>query len=118
MAGVPVPAYQQFWTEKRSSQKIEYSKIIGANLDEAAPMQQLFKVLCEIEDLANYTPSSVGESEELAVIVSSAEEIHESYYNALSGTPLLSALYGIYTVTESNKTTVRNVIFCVHSLLH
>jgi hypothetical protein len=64
MAYVPVPAYQQFWTDKRSSLKTEYSQINGTHPDAAAPMQQLFKVLCEIGDLAKYTPSSVGESEQ------------------------------------------------------
>jgi hypothetical protein len=37
-------------------------------------MQQLFKVLCDIGDLAGYTPASVGESEEWAAIVRSAED--------------------------------------------
>jgi hypothetical protein len=41
-------------------------------------MHQLFKVLCEIEDLASFTPSSVGEGGEWAAIVSSAEDNHES----------------------------------------
>jgi hypothetical protein len=62
-------------------------------------MQQLFKVLCEIEDLASYTPSSVGESEQWAAIVSSAEDYPESYCNALRGKTLFTALYGTYTVT-------------------
>jgi hypothetical protein len=62
-------------------------------------MQQLFTVLCQIEDLATYTPSSVGESDEWAAIVSSAEENRENYCKALRGKSLFSALYGTYTVT-------------------
>jgi hypothetical protein len=79
MTGVPVHAYQQFWTGKRPSLKTEYSKIIGMHPDAAAYMQQLFKVLFEIEDLASCTPASIGESEQWAAIVSSAENNRESY---------------------------------------
>jgi hypothetical protein len=56
-------------------------------------------VLCAIEDLASYTPALVGESEEWAAIVSSAENNHESYCKALHGKAPFSALYGTYTVT-------------------
>jgi hypothetical protein len=49
MAGVPVLAYQQFCTNKRSSLKTEHRKIINTYPDAAASMQQLF----EIEDLAS-----------------------------------------------------------------
>jgi hypothetical protein len=61
-------------------------------------MQQLSKVLCDIEDLASYTPASVGESEKWAAIVSAAEDNRESYSVALRGKTLYSALYGTYTV--------------------
>jgi hypothetical protein len=99
MAGVPTPAYHNFWTDKRSSLKTELIEIIGTHPDAAAPMQQLYQVSCQIEDLASYTPASVGESEEWAAIVSSAEDNSESYCNALRGKLLFSALYGTYTVT-------------------
>jgi hypothetical protein len=52
-----------------------------------------------MEDIASITPASVGERREWAAIVSSAEENHESYCQALRGKPLFSALYGTYTVT-------------------
>jgi hypothetical protein len=84
MAGVPIPAFQQFWTDKRTSLKTEYSKIIGTHPDATAPTRQLFKVLCDIEDLANFTPSSVGKSEQWAAIASSEEDNCESYCKALS----------------------------------
>jgi hypothetical protein len=67
---------------------------------EAAPsLQQLFKVLCDIEDVASYTPPSVGESKEWAAIVSSAEDNRENYCKALRGKILFTALYGTITVT-------------------
>jgi hypothetical protein len=49
-------------------------------------------VLCSNEDLAWCTPASVGESEEWAAIVSSAEDNHESYCKALRGKTLFSEL--------------------------
>jgi hypothetical protein len=55
-------------------------------------------VLCEIEDLDSYTPSSVGESKQWAATVSSAEVNRESYCKALRGKSLFSALYETYTV--------------------
>jgi hypothetical protein len=73
MAGVPVPTYQQFWADKRSALKTDYKDIIATHPDAAASLSQLFKVLCDNEDLASFTPSSVGESGEWAAIVSSAE---------------------------------------------
>jgi hypothetical protein len=73
--------------------------IVGTHPDAYAYMQQLFKVLCAIDDLASYTPASVGESEEWAAIVSSAEDTRESYCKPLHDKILFSALYGTYTVT-------------------
>jgi hypothetical protein len=99
MAGVPVPAYEQFWTDQRSSLKAEYSEIVGRHPDAAVAIQQVFQVLCDIEDLASFTPASVGESGKWDAIVSSAEDNRESYCKALRGKPLFSALYGTYTVT-------------------
>jgi hypothetical protein len=59
----------------------------------------LLKVLCDIENLANSTPLSVGESKEWAAIISSAEDNREDYRKVLKGKTLFSALYGMYTVT-------------------
>jgi hypothetical protein len=57
------------------------------------------KVLCEIENLANSTPISVGESKEWAAIISSAEDNREDYCKVLKGKTLFIALYGMYTLT-------------------
>jgi hypothetical protein len=56
--------------------------------------------VCSIADLASCTRASVGESEEWAAIVTSAEDNRESYCKAISGRALFSALYGIFTVTQ------------------
>jgi hypothetical protein len=99
MAGVRVPAYQQFWTDQRLSLKAEYSEIVGKHPDAAVAIKQVFQVLCDIEDLASFTPASVGESGKWAAIVRSAEDNRESFCKALRGKPLFSALYGTNTVT-------------------
>jgi hypothetical protein len=101
MAGLPVPAYQQFWTDKRSTLKKEYETIVNTHPDAVPCMQQLFKVLCDLEDLARSTPAPVGQSEEWAAVIRAAEDNRESYSVALQGKTLYSALYGTYTVTLS-----------------
>jgi hypothetical protein len=55
-------------------------------------------VLCTIEEVAGYTHTVVGESAEWTAVVSTTEENLVSYYKALSGKTLFSALYGTYTV--------------------
>jgi hypothetical protein len=74
MAVAPVPGYQAFWAEKRASLQVEYKTLIGNYLDADTQYRQLFKMLCNIEDVAGYTPAVVGESAELTAIVSAAEE--------------------------------------------
>jgi hypothetical protein len=99
MAGVPVPPYQQFWADKGSSLKKEYQTTAKTHPDAVPCMQHLFKVLCDLEDLARITPASVGQSEEWAAVIGAAEDNRESYSVALQGKTLYSALYGTYTVT-------------------
>jgi hypothetical protein len=73
MADIPVPGYQSFWTEKRKTLKSEYRNLLEQSPDADAQLKQLFKVLCDIEDVAGYTPASVGESDQWSVIVNVAE---------------------------------------------
>jgi hypothetical protein len=77
MAGVPVPAYQKFWVDKRASLKTAYKSLSATHPDAVPFMHQLFQVLCDIEDIAGLTPASVGESKKWAAIVNLAEENHE-----------------------------------------
>jgi hypothetical protein len=79
MACVPVPAYEQFWTDKRLSLNTQYKDLANTYPDATPSIQQLLKVLCDIEDLANSTPMSVGESKEWATTISSAEGNREDY---------------------------------------
>jgi hypothetical protein len=79
---------------------------VSKNPDAAASIKQLFKVLCDLEDLASYTPLSVGQSEEWASLTSSAEENRENFCKALRGKSLFSALYGTYTVMMNELKSV------------
>jgi hypothetical protein len=56
-------------------------------------------VLCDIEEVAKYTPPSVGENEEWAAIVSSTEDDRENFSKTLACKLLFTALYGTYTST-------------------
>jgi hypothetical protein len=93
-----MPGYQAFWAGKRSSLPAEYQTLMVKHPDADAQYRQLFKVLCDIEDVAGYTPAEVGESAEWTVIVSAAEDNRANYCKALSGRTLFSTLYGTYTV--------------------
>jgi hypothetical protein len=91
MAGVSVLACKQFWTDKRLSLKTQYK--------DTAAMQQIFKVLCDIESLANSTPISVEESKQWTAIISSAVDKRDDYCKVISGETLFSALHGTCTAT-------------------
>jgi hypothetical protein len=99
MADVPVPGCQKFWTDKRGALKAEYQLLVAKYPDAEAQLKQLFKILCDIEDVAGHTPVSVEESVEWTSIVNTAEDNRASYCKALTRKPLFSALYGTYTVT-------------------
>jgi hypothetical protein len=103
MAAVPVPAYQAFWTDKRASLQAEYKTLKGNYPEADTQYRQLLKVLCNIEDVASYTPAVVGETPEWTATV---EETTNNYCKALSGTTLFSALYGTYKVTLNDLKTI------------
>jgi hypothetical protein len=70
-------------------------------------MKLLFKFVCDIEDLAGFTPASVGQNEEWAAIINSADEIRKNYCKYLIGKTLFSALYWIYTVALNELKAVQ-----------
>jgi hypothetical protein len=61
MADIPVSVYQAFWMDTYRKLKSEYQQLIGQFPDANAQLKQLFKVICDIEEMARYTPASVGE---------------------------------------------------------
>jgi hypothetical protein len=77
--------------------KNNYKELITKYPEAAPSLQQLYKVLCDIEEVAKYTPPSAGESEEWAAIVSSAKD-RENFSTTLCGKLLFTALYSTYTV--------------------
>jgi hypothetical protein len=64
MAAVPLPGYQAYWTDKRRTLKSEYQELVAQYPDADAQLKQLFKLLCDIEDVAGYTPASVVDSDQ------------------------------------------------------
>jgi hypothetical protein len=66
--------------------------------DADTQLKQLFKLLCDIEDVAVYTPASVGESDQWSFIVNTAEENQVNSCKALTGKTLFNALYCPFTV--------------------
>jgi hypothetical protein len=98
MAAAPVPGYQAFWADRRSSLKSEYQVLIKQFPNADSQYRLLYETICDIEDLAGCTPAAVGESAEWLAIVNTAEENRASYCKALSGSVLCSALHGPYTV--------------------
>jgi hypothetical protein len=99
MAYVPVPGFQKFWTDKQTTLKLEYHAL-GAKYPHAdSLMKEVFKVMCDNEDLVGYTPTLVGESREHTSIVKTAKENRASYCKALTRRTLFSALYSTYIVT-------------------
>jgi hypothetical protein len=98
MADIPVPGYQAFWIDKRKALKSEYKRLLSESPDADAQLKQLLNVFCDIEEVAGYTPASVGDSDQWSSIVNSAEENRRNFCKALCGKTLYSALYGTYTV--------------------
>jgi hypothetical protein len=98
MADIRVPGCQAFWIDKRKALKTEYKRLLSQSPDADAQLKQLFKVLCDIEDVAGYTPALVGDSDQWTSIVNTAEENRLNFCKALGGKTLYSALYGTYTV--------------------
>jgi hypothetical protein len=99
MDAAPLPGYQAFSTEKRVSLQAEYETLIENYPDADTQYRQLFKVLCNIEEVTVYTPAVVRESAEWAGRVSDAEGKRTNFCKALSDKILFSAPYGTYTVT-------------------
>jgi hypothetical protein len=100
-AGVPVPGYQEFCAEKRASLQTEYQVLVRQYPDVDTQYGRLYKILCDIEDVAGYTPNVVGNSAEWTAIVSTVDTNRAIYCKALTGKTLFSVLYEIYTVISN-----------------
>jgi hypothetical protein len=59
--------------------------------------------------VAGYAPASIGESDKWTSIVKTVEGNRANYCKALSGKTICSALYGTYTVTLNELTSLVKV---------
>jgi hypothetical protein len=96
MADNLVPGYQAFWMDTCNRLKSKYQQLIGQFPD--AQLKKLFKVICDIEEMARYTPASGDESGQWSSIVNRAEKNRQNFCKALTGKTLISALYDMYKV--------------------
>jgi hypothetical protein len=102
MTNIPVPGYQAFWTNARKTLKSEFQRL-SEHPDAEEQLKQLLKVLYDIEDVAGYTSTSVGESKECTNTVRMVMGNRASYCKALYGKNLYSALYGSNSTGPSSK---------------
>jgi hypothetical protein len=96
MADIPVPGYQAFWTTARKTIKGEYQRLLAQQPDAEEQLRQLYKILCDIEDVAGRTPAAVGESEWWSSTVSTMEENRANFCKALSGKTLQCPVWLLY----------------------
>jgi hypothetical protein len=92
MADVPVPGFRKYWTHKLASLKSDLHAIMNKYPKAASLVQQVYKVLSDIENFVGCTPTEVGESSEWTSTVNSAEENRVNFCEALDGKALFSAL--------------------------
>jgi hypothetical protein len=97
--GLQVPGYQTFWTIKHSTLNSEYLTLVQQYPEADAQLNQLLKMLDDIEDVPRHIPTSAGESAKWDTFVNAAEGNGASYCKGLHGKPLFSALYSTYTVS-------------------
>jgi hypothetical protein len=74
MAGAPVPGHQAFWAQRRASLQSEYQVLLKQYPDADTQYRLLYTTMCNIENLAGFTPAAVGESTQWSEIVNTAEE--------------------------------------------
>jgi hypothetical protein len=82
----------RYWDSRNTGQKSQYHAITDKYTEAAGVVQQVHKVLREIQNLAGYTPDNVGESSEWASLLNSAEKNRTNYCKTLD------ASYGMYAI--------------------
>jgi hypothetical protein len=80
--------------EKLATLKSECHAITNKHPEAPSLVQQVYKVLSDIEYPAGCTPAKVGETFEWTSIVNAGEN-RVNFYKALDGKPIFSALYGM-----------------------
>jgi hypothetical protein len=74
MADVQVPGFPKYWTKFLASLNPQCHVITNKYPEAVSVVQQVYKVLNEIEIIAGCAPAKVGESPEWATIVNCADK--------------------------------------------
>jgi hypothetical protein len=109
MMDIPVLGFWKYWTQKLASVKCECYAIMNRYPDAAYIVQEVYKVLSDIENLAGCTLAEVGEISEWTPVVNSVEENRANFCKAVDGKLLFSALYVVYPVTLNEMKAVLKV---------
>jgi hypothetical protein len=92
MADIAVPGFQKYWTQKLASLKFECHAIMNKYPEATSVVQQVHKVLSDIENHAGCTPDKMEESSEWTSILNRAEENIVNICKALDGKQVFSTL--------------------------
>jgi hypothetical protein len=95
MADIPVLAFRKYWTQQLASLKFECHAIMNKYPEEAS-IAQVHKLFSDIEYLAHWPMWRKGV--EWTSIVNSVEENRVTFFKALDGKLLFSALYSLCVV--------------------
>jgi hypothetical protein len=86
MGDFPVPGYQIFWTNNRSTLKSEHQTLAQQHPDADAQLKQFFEFVGDVEDGHGGTHISLGMGKcRWAAIVNAARENGANYCKALHG---------------------------------
>jgi hypothetical protein len=97
MADVPVPGIRKCWRQKLAWLKTECHAITYKYAEAVSIVQQVNRVLNNIENLTAFAQARVRVRSQL----SSVEKNRGNCCGDIDGKPLFSYLYGIYTVTRN-----------------
>jgi hypothetical protein len=80
--------------QKLASLKFECHAIMNKYPETASVVKKVYKVLSDIENLAEYTLDKVGESSKWTSTVNSAVNNKVNFCKPLDGKPIFRVLYG------------------------
>jgi hypothetical protein len=109
MADVSEPGLRKYRRQKLSSLKTDRHAITNKCPEASSVVQQVHKVLCDIEILAECTSTEVWESCQWTIIENSAEENRANFCKVLDLKQLFSALCGMYMVTLNEMKAILKV---------
>jgi hypothetical protein len=99
MVQVPPLAYEEHWHIELDSLRAESKAILKKHPEASEAIERVRGILRDVASLAGCTPKKTGESEEWVSVVHLAEADRVRFCRALEGKSLLTALYGVYSIT-------------------